>query len=552
MKTRSLLLSLFSLFILGQARTSLGVTWGALDGTPPLVIAQSAGMAQRESSLREAIDQYRKENYEEAIEMLLLLRKQDPSSSMAAFFLGMAYKQTQDFPQAATNLEAAATFRPPVRESLVELIDVLFQLNRLSEARKWIDLAQREGISPSRVAFLSGLVFGKENRNQEAVASFEKAKTLEPALAAAADFQIAIAHVKERKLPQARERLRAVIQQDTLSDLAGFARSYLAAVEDAIHQERPLRLTLGFIGSYDTNMVQKPLESAVAGGITNERGYVLNSSARLDYVPRLPGGWLFQGTYSFASALHSKNTHSHDSMANSFAVTPGYNFGRMSLSLLASYTGALLRVDPDLVPAPDSSPGYKSYLDYTTVGPIFRYMVDSSNLLELFAGYDRKDYRNQKIATPEGDRDSEGFRAYLSWVWLFREQAFMNLRYEYTQERASGVWWQNQGNRFSVNLSYPLMAGEAVKKSGQLNLQAGGSAFFQDYQHEQPYLDKDGTTIRSTARQDRVYAGQLGLSYALSRYATAILQYVQTKSDSNIPANEYVREQYMAGMEFRF
>jgi len=551
MKRIFLTVCLIPLFLLTQTNSSPCFTWGDITLSPPVVIAQAVKVVQQEPSLREAIDQYEKENYEEAIEALELLRKRDPSSSLTAFFLGMAYKQTQDFPRAASQLEAAVTIRPPVREAVVELIDVLYRLDRLGGARKMIDLAQREGIAPAQVAFLAGLALTRDNRHQDAVASFEKAKRLDPALGAAADFQIAIAHMKERNLPQARQRLQAVIQQDPLSDMAGFSRAYLASVEEAMYQERPLRITLGFMGSYDTNMIQKPLESAVAAGITNEKAFVLHSSAKLDYLPRLPGGWMLQANYSFASALHSKNTHSHDSLANSFSVTPGYNFGRMSISLLASYTAALLRVDPDLNPAPDSAPGYKNYLDYATGGAIFRYMVDNSNLLELFAGYDHKDYHNQKIANPEGNRDSEGFRSYLSWVWLFRENAFFNVRYEYTWERARGIWWENQGNRLSVNLSYPLLAGDPVKKSGQLNLQASGSALFQDYRHERPYLATDGT-VKSTARRDRVYTGQLGLYYTLSRYASIIIQYVYTKSDSNIPANEYNRDQYMAGMEFRF
>lgn len=352
MKRAILTICVLFLLFFAHPGNSLGVTWGALDPTPPLVITQAVRLVPPEPSLREAIEQYEKENYEEAIDILTVVMRRQPSS-MAAFFLGMAYKQTQDFSQAASQLEAAVTLRPPVKEALLELIDVLYQLDRLAEAKKWLELARKEGIAPARVAFLAGLVLSKENRIQEAIASFEKAKQLEPALTTAADFQIAIAHMKERKLPQARQRLQAVIQQDPLSDLAAFSRTYLAFVEESLYRERPLRLTLGFMGSYDTNMVQKPLESSVAAGITNEKAFVLNSSARLDHVPRLPGGWMLQTSYSFASALHSKNTHSHDSLANSLSVTPGYNFGRMSLSLLASYTNALLRVDPDLVPAVD-------------------------------------------------------------------------------------------------------------------------------------------------------------------------------------------------------
>ena len=109
-----------------------------------------------------------------------------------------------------------------------------------------------------------------------------------------------------------------------------------------------------------------------------------------------------------------------------------------SLNLNASYTNVLLRTDPDLVPDPDSSPGYKRYLDYVSLGPTFRFMVNQNNIIEIFAGYDKKNYYNQKIASPDAIRDTEGFREYLSWIWLFREDSFLNVRYDFTKENADG------------------------------------------------------------------------------------------------------------------
>ena len=87
--------------------------------------------AQVPDTLREGIEQYQKENYEEAIEILTKVRRERPASSQAAFFLGMAYKQTMDYPKAAQNLQEAVTLAPPIKEALVELIDTLSQLDRL-------------------------------------------------------------------------------------------------------------------------------------------------------------------------------------------------------------------------------------------------------------------------------------------------------------------------------------------------------------------------------------------------------------------------------------
>lgn len=507
----------------------------------------SLAFAAERSTLQQGIDQYQQENYEEAIEIFSQVRRQEPASSQAAFFLGMAYKQVLDYQKAAVHLRDAATLAPPVKEALIDLIDTLYQIDRLDEAKKWIETAESVGASPPRVAFLKGMIYAKENNNQEAITAFEKSKQLEPALSQAADFQIGIIHIKERKLEQAKVRFHAIILQDPLSDLAGFARQYQAMVEERIYQERPLRLTVGVMGGYDTNIVSKPLESSSAGEITDEKGEYLSSTVRLDYLPKLEGPWLFNAQYSAASTVYSIHTHSHDSLANSFSVAPGYNFGRIALNLNASYTHVLLRTDPDLVPDPDSSPGYKRYLDYISVGPALRYFVNQENILEVFIGYDKKNYHNQKVFVADDERDTVGLREYISWIWLFKEDAFLNLRYDFANEHADGRKWDNNGHRITLNLSLPLLSEERSKRFGPLTLQLTGSAYFQKYNYE-----IDFGPLGKETRRDKVYTGSAGLTWRFWKYASLIAQYTRTESDSNISIYEYNRDQYAAGFEFRY
>ena len=508
----------------------------------------SLASAAENTTLQQGIDQYQQENYEEAIEIFTKVRGQEPSSSHAAFFLGMAYKQVLDYQKSAIHLRDAVTLTPPVKEALVDLIDTLYQIDRLDEAKKWIGTAESIGDAPPRVAFLKGLIFAKENNNQEAISAFEKSKQLEPALSQAADFQIGVIHIKERKLERAKGRFQAIILQDPLSDLAGFARQYQAMVEEQLYQERPLRLTVGILGGYDTNIISKPLESSSAAEITDEKGEYLSSSVRLDYVPKLEGPWLFNAQYSASSTVYSKYTHSHDTMANSFSIAPGYNFGRAAVTLNTSYTNALLRTDPDLVPDPDSSPGYKRYLDYVSVGPAIRYFINQEQILEVFAGYDKKNYHNQKVFVADDERDTVGFREYISWIWLFKEDAFLNLRYDFANEHADGLKWDNNSHRFTLNISFPITSEEMGKRLGPITLQLTGSAYFQNYSYE-----TDFGPLGKETRRDKVYTGSAGLTWRFWKYASLIAQYTRTQSDSNVAMlYQYNRDQYSAGFEFRY
>ncbi len=502
--------------------------------------------AAQKATLADGIAQYKEENFEEAIEILSEVRRQQPSSSEAAFFLGMAYKQAMDYSGAEGNLRDAVTLTPKIKEALLELADVLYQKGDLNEARKWLSVAEEEGFFPARTAFLKGMILAKENKNMEAVASFEKAKELDPAFTQAAEFQIGLCLVKERKLDLAKARFQAVVDRDPLSDLAVFARQYQEMVDERLYLERPLHLTVGILAGYDSNIVSKPVEAIPGVNITDEAGNTLSSSVRVDYVPRLTGPWLFNAQYSAASNVNSKHTHSHDSFTNSFSVSPGYNFGRFALNLNASYTNVLLRTDPDLAPAADSSPGYKRYLDYTSIGPALRVFINQNNIVELFAGYDRKEYYNQAPTGPDGDRDAVGPRAYLSWIWLFRENSFLNLRYDFTEEHADGRNWENRGNRITANVSFPVLPPETAKRIGPITLQLTGSVFFQEFDHEVNY----GVVVET--RRDKVYTGSATLSWKFWKHASLIAQYIRTDNQSNVPLYEYDRNQYMAGLEFRY
>ena len=49
------------------------------------------------STLEQGITYYRQENFDEALPILQKARKEDPSSSLAAYYLGITYKQLQDY-----------------------------------------------------------------------------------------------------------------------------------------------------------------------------------------------------------------------------------------------------------------------------------------------------------------------------------------------------------------------------------------------------------------------------------------------------------------------
>ncbi|HOW57976.1 MAG TPA: hypothetical protein PKZ12_08225, partial [Smithellaceae bacterium] len=436
-----------------------------------------------------------------------------------------------------------------VREALVEYVDLLFQLDQIAEAKKWIAVAEQENIAPANVAFLQGMILSRERKYKEAITALEKAKTLDPSMAQTVDYQIGLCYVNDKQLKKAQERFKATASFDPNSDLAAYARQYMDAVEQRIFYTRPLRFTLGLYGGYDSNLISKSRHQSLSGGIDEAGSTVLSPSLRVEYVPNLEGPWLLNVMYSAAANINERFVHSRDSFVNTFSVMPGYNFGRFSLSLLGSYSGYTMRTDSDIFP--DGNAGYKHYMDYFTGGPVGKVMLTDNQILELFVGYDKKNYYNQVITSNAGVRDAEGYRAYIGWTWFYLNSGFLNLRYDYGRDAANGIYWDSTSHRFSANLIAPLVTDEIRQKIGFVYLQLGASWTENKYSYVQPYQDIDGSG-KLDYRTDRILGLTAAINWEISRNWKIIFQYSHTNSCSSIPVYEYNRNIYMTGVEFMF
>lgn len=489
-----------------------------------VLVFSSSALAQLSRDLERGIKEYQEDNYEEAIEILNSVRQKEPTNSMAAFFLGMAYKQVGDYPKAVRHLEDASTLKPPVREAPVELIDCLVQLKNYPEARKWITEAERHGLFPAKVSFLKGILLAEEGKAEEAVANFEKAKTLDKTYTQAADLQIGLIYMGARKFDKAKERLQAVITQDPVSDLAMFARRYRDIVEQRSFVERPLRFTISLLGQYDTNMLQEPYAWPMLGDMGQEKSYAMTNTFRVDFVPRLSGPWLFNATYALMSNIHQKNATSHDLLANTVSVNPGYSFGRVALNLAATYTHVLRR-----------NPSYERYVENFDVGPLLRFIITENQLAELYGGYVKKNYFTTPL-DPREDQSAHGLSTYLSYTVFFRGGALVNMRYRYTDEKAEGVNWENKAHALTINSIIPLWK--------TLRAQLGGEVTIQDYGNVHTFFGEK--------RRDRLYTAMVGLVYDINNYVSLTAQYQYTRGYSNIFLYDYSRNLWSAGVEFRF
>ncbi|MBN2437318.1 MAG: tetratricopeptide repeat protein [Deltaproteobacteria bacterium] len=493
----------------------------------------SSGFGRQSASLKEGIEQYNRENFEEAVEALTKARSEDPASAEAAFYLGMAYRQTNDIANAYRQFEDAVNLRPLTDNAILEMIEVSTILDKFDVARKWIAVAEEHKVYPARVAFLKGSALMKEAKYDQAVAAFEKSKKLDPAYTQAADFQIGICYMNQKQYARARDLFQSAVTRDPLSDMASYARRYQEAAEQRRYLERPLRFSIGVTGQYDTNF--RALGDSYDGApITynealegiDRRGFVMQNMVRLDYVPMLPAPFIFTAGYAFLNRIHQRYGTDNDTIANSFTLAPGGNFERFAVNLVANYTHTLKR-----------EPNYRRYSEVFSAGPLFRYLLGKGHILDLGGSSIRKNFF-RAVSNPEyEDQSSSGWDGSVGWTWLFKENGMFSLKAVYSRENAEGLHYDNRGYRVSAGLIYPL--------AENFRLQLGSEFLSQDFKNENVFFD-------NTVRKDRTYTGSIGLTWSVRKYLDMNAQYLHTKVDSNIYVYDYNRDVFSLGVELKF
>jgi tetratricopeptide (TPR) repeat protein len=471
-----------------------------------------------ESRTGRAIREYKAENYEEAIELLLKQKAESPSS-MVSYYLGLSLKQAGDSKGAANNLRDAINDQP-VPEAYPELIQVLYGMNEYKEAGDWIAKAEKEVINPPRIAFLKGLVLAKENRNGEAVASFNKARELDGSVTQAADFQIAMLYANERKISAARDSLKAVIAIDPSSEIASFAREYETAIKN-LEDHKVWRLSASAAYQYDDNVVLKPAPDIPGVSITGEGDSGLVGVVKIDYAPLVSGPWFFNGQFNFYSDTYL-HTPSHNIIAPSIVVNPGRNLQAGAVSLPLFYRHSLLNE--------------RKYEGMLSVRPTYTRIFSPGHMGQFTAGYARRDLFQSSIDRDE-NRDGDVYVVSAGYIQPFSgDKGSFNARYEFSRDMTSGRNWENTGNKIDLSVLAPL--------SDQVDLALSGEAFFQQYTNVH--------TIFGVRRRDPTYTGSANLIWQMSGMCNFNLQYSHTTVDSNISLYEYNRNIYTAGTECRF
>ncbi len=485
------------------------------------IIPLQQACCETNPDIEQGVKLYRQENFDEAVPILQKARKENPDSSLAAYYLGITYKQLQDYRQARSQLIDAVTLTPRIKEALVELIDVMYQLGDFKGAKEYIEIAERENIKPAQVAFLKGLVLLKDGEAADAITAFEQAKGLDNSLTQAADYQIGIANLKEKNYKDAKKVFQEIIILDPNSDLAGLSYEYMDALKRKEEAERPFRATLNVSGQYDTNVLLKPGDDTVATGITNESDWREVTNFMGQYRQKIGEKFGIDSQYSMYWA-HQNKIGAYDVMSHTVTVTPNYYIKNGTIGVAAGYNY--------------TDVGESKYMTTITASPVVNYVIRNNHMLQANFKYQKKDFARESFIDDE-NRDSNDYGGGLGYFFFFAQnKGFFGLHYGLNKEDTKGRNWEYLGNRITATALIPFLK--------KFRLSLAGDVLLQDFSNT--------NSIFNVKRNDETYTASSMLGYTFWKEAELQFRYTYIKDHSNIKVYDYDRSIYSVGIEYKF
>jgi len=477
---------------------------------------------EKGTKMQRAIWHFKHENYEEALEVLNELEKAEPGSSTVAYYLGRTYKKLQNYNKSIPYFEKAATLHPRIISALMELIDTLYQKGRLKEAKKWIKVAEDDDINPAQTAFMKGLVFLKEGSDIDgAIASFEKAKALDPAIGSSADYYIGLAHMKAERLAAAKEMFLNISAENPNTSLAAFADQYASMISQREEAMRPFRGQISAAMQYDSNVMLKPDDPSYAPAVGDAGDWRQAYTLNLEYNVNPLGTYRTKFGYGLYLAKQV-DLGFYDTVSHNFMVQPGIYGKKITVTFPCKYNYVTIND--------------KGYLQMFEAANINNISFTDVIMLQFGLTYKNKKFLWAPSSHGE-DRDSNEGIMHVGWFYFFPDnKGYVNLKYTGNYDHTEEGNWRYLGNKGTVSFMYQVL--EKMKFNSTAD-------FLVEY-----FTERNATTRKK--RRDGILTLTSFLTYEIFEDTEIMLSYTYTDDMSNERVYDYTRHIYSTGMVYKF
>ncbi len=472
--------------------------------------------------IQKALWQFKHENYEEALELFMELREKDPDSSLVAYYTGLAYKKVENYSAAEPHLEAAVTMYPKVKGALLELIDVYYKKGRIKKAKKWIKVAEKEGINPAQTAFFKGLILLKDGVHPEdSIEAFKKAKMLDSSLTGTVNYHIGLAYMKAEKLSEAREVFSDISTQNPNTSLAAFADQYVGLINRRAEVMKPFRGHVSVALQFDDNVMVKPDDETEAPAIDDVGDWRQTYTLYGEYNVNPQGRFRLKSAYSLYLAKQF-DIGFYDITSHNFVMQPGVFVEKLSITFPVSFNHTTIND--------------KGYVNTVEVSNINNLRMLDNFMVQLGLSYKNKKFLWAPSSAGE-DKDSNEYIGQLGWFYFFpNNKGFANLKYTANYDDTNEGNWRHLGQKFSMG--YSLAITDEVKVGSNLDM------LFQQFTETHMVYRKK--------RRDFVVNVNSFISYAFLDNAELMFSHTFSDDMSNLESYDYKRNIYSIGVRYKF
>ena len=494
---------------------------------------------------KNAVNQYKEENFEEALQLFKKLETIKPST-VVYYYLGLCYKETGEYEKAKNYFLKAVTNKPPVFDAYIELINIYYQLGELKKAEEWIKKAEALKIFPDKITFLKGLVLKKEGKFDQAIKAFKKAEALNPKVKPAAEFQIALIYLSQRNLSQAKRILLNIAKSSPAPNIKSFVKDYLALIEHIEKEYRTFRGKVSWGLGYDSNVVLKPSEEvglSTVDQISHKSDWSQQVTLEMTYSPWLKKPYYFNAKVDLSGKDYFyRNTYSY--IAQHIQLTPGFFFkkGLVYLPMDAFYTFVY----------------HNAYSFVWSLTPTVN-LVYAPNVIQIGFSYKKRDILHYPSGMdPAEDRDADIYSVFFSFNRAIKKnKGLVFTQVGYTKEDTEGDNWKSHSYKLGCGIILPLI--KKLRLIGTFNysrieFEKNNVITVENANRLASGLPViPGFPITPTKRKDDVYSVSAGINYSCLLWNTNLnLTLGYTKDDSNFKIYTYDKYTVVIELEKNF
>lgn len=462
------------------------------------------------NSFQSGMTEYKKKQYEKAIEHYNAVLKDVPEHVEAPYYLGMCYFQLKNYEEAVKAFLVETENAPEKGETYYFLGVSFLNLDKVGKGIKMLKKADEKMPGNYDVKYYLGYAYYKDKEYKDALVLLTEVMEKVPAYKLSAAYYIALCHYESGDFESAKTSFNTVTKMNPQSNFAIDAKNYLQKMATpAAQSQKDWALLAKVTVTYDDNVLLEPDDSTTPASDKSDYKISFYGLGYTNIAGDLNASYVFY--QSLYSDLSEYNIQGH--FANLF-----FDTATKPVKYRLGITGQFFTLDKH------------NYLG--EYGPFIKVGIEEGSraLTDIRYRYFVRDY----IHNMDRDASNHSIRL-LQYYFLNERKDYLNIGVEFESNNTKLSEYNYTERKFVANALFGV--------SKELKLKLTGELYVKDFSDSPA-----GGDDRSDDNIDLI----AGIEYYTSEKSHVEATYRYSKNDSNDDYYDYSRNQYLLSYAIEF